>query len=104
MLNDPSSQVDSRPYNGDNARVLGLCTGALAAAAISCSESTLGLVPLAILAIKVAFRVGLHAVDAARRIAPDASNPSWSMIVPGVASAEAAVENFCAETVRLLAF
>ena len=96
------SQVDPRQYGGDNARVLGLCTGALAAAAVSCSQSTLDLIPLAICAIRVAFRTGMHATDAAQRVAPsDTSDRSWSMIVPNLATAEAAVKNFCEQTVRV---
>ena len=95
------SRVDSQHYGTDNARVLGLCTGALAAAAVSCSQSTLELIPLAVCAVRVAFRTGLYATDAAQRVAP--SDRSWSMTVSGLASAEAAVNNFCEQTVRVLA-
>lgn len=102
-LNDLCSQADS-PYRcGDNARVLGLCTGALAAAAVSCSQSTLDLIPLAVCVVIVAFRTGMHATDVAQRVAPsDTSDQSWSMIVPGLLSAEAAVNEFCEQTVSML--
>ncbi|KAI4192426.1 MAG: hypothetical protein LQ346_004317 [Caloplaca aetnensis] len=104
-LNRFHSQVDSRHgYGGDTARVLGLCTGALAAAAVSCSQSTLDLVPLAVCAVKVAFRTGMHATDVAQRLEPSStSSHSWSMIVANSASAEAALNAFSAQSVRLLA-
>ena len=98
-----SSQVDSQHYCSDNARILGLCTGALAAAAVSCSQSTLELIPLAVCAVTVAFRTGMQAIDVAQRIVPsNTSDPSWSMIVAGLASVEAAVKSFCEQTVRTL--
>lgn len=103
-LNISCSQVDHQDYCGDDARILGLCTGALAAAAVSCSRNTLELIPLAVCAIKVAFRTGMHAADVAQRVAPsDASDRSWSMVVGGLAPAEAAVNSFCQQTVRILA-
>lgn len=99
-LNKSCSQVDCQHYGADDARVLGLCTGALAAAAVSCSRSTLELIPLAICAVTVAFRVGKHATDVAHRVASsDTSEQSWSMIVSGLTSGEAAVNNFCEQTV-----
>ena len=103
-LNNLCSQVGPQHYCGDNARILGLCTGALAAAAVSCSRSTLDLIPLAVCAVIAAFRTGMHAADVAQRVAPlGTSDRSWSMIVSGLASAEAAVKSFCEQTVSILA-
>ena len=102
MLIDLRSEVDPRHYSGKDARVLGLCTGALAAAAVSCSRNTLELIPMAVTAVIVAFRTGMHVTDVAQRASPsDGSDRSWSIIVPGMASAEAAVKNFCEQTVRI---
>ena len=99
-LNTSCSQVDPQHFCSDNARVLGLCTGALAAAAVSCSRSTLELIPLAVCAVTVAFKTGVYATEAAQRIAPsDSSDRSWSMIVAGLAAGEAAVNSFCEQTV-----
>ena len=96
------SQADPRHYCGDNARILGLCTGALAAAAVSCSRSTLELIPLAVEAVILAFRTGMHVTDVAQRVEPSgASDRSWSLIVPGVEVGEAAVKGFCEQTVRI---
>lgn len=96
------SQADPRYHCGDNARTLGICTGALAAAAVSCSQSTLDLVPLGVTAVKVAFRTGMHVTDVAQRVAPvDSVSRNWSMIVAGLESTQAAVEEFCGQTVSV---
>ena len=80
--------------------MLGLCTGTLAAAAVACSRSTLDLIPMAVDAVVVAFRIGLHVTDTAERFAPlPASDRTWSIIVSGLAAAEAAVTQFCSQTV-----
>lgn len=54
----------------DHSCCLGLCTGALAAAAVSCSVNTLELLPLAVEAMHVAFRVGMLVDNMARCIEP----------------------------------
>jgi len=83
----------------DNDRILGLCTGALAAAAVSCSRSTLDLISLGVEAVIVAFKTGVHVSDVAQRIEPlQDSDQSWSMVVTGSAAAEA-VEKFCEQSV-----
>lgn len=94
------SQADPWDYTTDNSRILGLCTGALAAAAVGCSRSTLELIPIAVDAVIVAFRTGMYVTDVAQRVeSSDASNQSWSVIVPGLASIEA-VHKFNEQTVR----
>jgi hypothetical protein len=63
--------------------VVGLCTGTLAATAVACSRNVLELLPLAVDAVKVAFRVGLVVSDAVKRIVPSYErDQSWSFIVP----------------------
>ncbi|KAL8639261.1 MAG: hypothetical protein Q9228_003690 [Teloschistes exilis] len=80
--------------NTDNDRILGVCTGALTAAAVSCSRNTLDLVPLGIEALIVAFRTGVHVSAAANRIEPlQDSDQIWSIVVAGPAAAQA-VEAF----------
>ena len=99
-LNNLYSQADPWHYHADNSRMLGVCTGALAAAAVSCSRSVLELVPIAVDAVAVAFRTGMHVIDVAQRIEPsDASDESWSTIIAGLASAEA-VHRLCEQSVR----
>ncbi|KAI5855057.1 ketoacyl-synt-domain-containing protein [Durotheca rogersii] len=95
------SQKNTWDIQASNSRILGICTGALAAAAVSCSRSTIELVAPAVEAVIVAFRTGLHVTDMARRIEPSDSldDKSWSVIVPGAASADA-VSRFC-ETTKL---
>ncbi|KAI0390134.1 hypothetical protein F5Y17DRAFT_462038 [Xylariaceae sp. FL0594] len=72
--------------------VLGICTGALSAAAVGCSRSAVELLPLAVEAVVVAFRTGLCVNRMAQRIEPPRleCNRPWSLVVPGLASAEAA--------------
>ena len=83
----------------DNDRILGLCTGALAAAAASCSRNTLDLIPLGIEAIIIAFKTGLHVSDVAQRIEPPQDfDRSWSMVVTGSAVA-GVVKTFCEQSV-----
>ena len=103
MLKNLRSQADPWPCAADNSRTLGLCTGALAAAAVSCSRSALELIPMAVDTVVVAFRIGMHVADVAQRVEPSGATPagSWSMIVPGLASAEA-VQRFNQQTVRRL--
>ena len=99
-LNDVDSQADPWHYSTDNSRILGLCTGALAAAAVSCSRSALELIPMAIDAVIVAFRTGMRVVDIAQRVEPsDVSDQSWSIIVSGSGSA-GDVFKLCEQTVR----
>ncbi|KAK3307264.1 uncharacterized protein B0T15DRAFT_394431 [Chaetomium strumarium] len=75
----------------NDTRILGLCTGALAAAAVSCSRSTIELVPLAVDAVVVAFRTGLHVAGMAQRLeaAETVEDESWSVVIPGQSSADA---------------
>jgi hypothetical protein len=93
------SQADTWDFNAKNSRALGLCTGALAAAAVGCSRNALELVPIAIDAIVVAFRTGVRVTDMAQRLDSSGSAVSWSFMVPGLASADA-VHRFCEQTVR----
>ncbi|MCJ1436265.1 fusarubin cluster-polyketide synthase [Xylographa pallens] len=93
------SLADPQYPCADNTRLLGLCTGVLAAAAVGCSRSTLELVPMAVEAVLVAFKTGMHVTNVGKRIEPlQDSDHSWSMLVPGSASSEA-VRVFCESSV-----
>ncbi|KAI1456594.1 beta-ketoacyl synthase [Annulohypoxylon moriforme] len=81
-----------------NVKYIGICTGALTAAAVTCSRSSLDLIPKAIETIVVAFRIGMHVTDVAKRITPpDESGKCWSIIIPGSSSSEA-INKFCEGT------
>ena len=59
---------------------------------------------MAVDAVTVAFRTGMHVMDVAQRIEPsEASDQSWSFIIPGTASAEA-VTRLCEESVRTISY
>lgn len=75
--------------------LVGLCTGLLAAAAVSASQSILHLVANALKVVRIAFRIGVKVNDAAQRLstAHDArANQSWSRVVVGVQKETSAVE------------
>ena len=76
-----------RPYpRPDETYVLGLCTGSLAAAAISSCGSLSELLPAAVQTVLVAFRLGLCVVDVRDRLEqPSPGEPqSWSIVFPGL--------------------
>jgi hypothetical protein len=75
--------------------LVGLCTGLLAAAAVSASQSLLGLIPVALKIVRVAFRLGVKVNGAAQRLSTNngsKSKQSWSTLVAGVQKEAAAVE------------
>jgi hypothetical protein len=85
-----SSQAGISSYDAQNTRVVGLCTGAFAAAAVSCSSFTADLIPMAVSSVVAAFRTGLLVTDTARRVDPNQDlNRSWALLVPGQKAAKA---------------
>ncbi|KAL9609770.1 MAG: hypothetical protein Q9167_005482 [Letrouitia subvulpina] len=78
---------------------LGLCTGGLAAAAISSCSTLSELLPAAVETVQVAFRLGLCVVDVRDRIeAPSKDVPQeWSIVVPGLEPqvATLTIDEFC---------
>lgn len=60
--------------------LVGLCTGLLAAVAVSASQSTLDLVDNALNIVRVAFRIGIRVNDAAQRLSTEV-NQRWSRLV-----------------------
>ena len=74
----------SRPYpDSSETSLLGLCTGSLAAAAISTSTTVFELIPAAVEAVLVAFRTGLRSIEIRNSIEECSQQPSpvWSVIV-----------------------
>nr|ALQ32772.1 putative polyketide synthase [Fusarium babinda] len=89
------SQAGISSYDAQNTRVVGLCTGAFAAAAVSCSSFTADLIPMAVSSVVAAFRTGLLVTDTAKRVDPSQDlNQSWALLVPGQ-KASAALQEFC---------
>lgn len=73
----------------------GLCTGLLAATAISASQSLVDIVPFALKTVQVAFRIGAKVFKATQRLSTsgDGNAPrSWSTLVIGVQKEAAAHE------------
>jgi hypothetical protein len=93
------------PYPSPNGVcILGLCTGTLAAAAISCCRTVSELLPVAIETVLVAFRTGICTLDVRNRIEPSTESClSWSIAVGGSSAAQvaAALKEFRRDNVRI---
>ncbi|KAL9100800.1 MAG: hypothetical protein Q9163_003866 [Psora crenata] len=78
-------------------RIVGSCTGLLAAAAVGSAQSLVDLLPIALQAVRIAFRLGVVVADARDEIewAPIKS-PSWSATLSGlqVANVEDILKKF----------
>lgn len=90
-----------------NTVLVGLCTGLLAATAVSASHSVLDLVANALRIVRVAFRIGVKVNGAAQRLSIAHNvqvNQSWSKLVVGVQkeASIAEVEQFNERKVRKL--
>ena len=86
----------SRP----DARLAGLCTGLIAASAIASADSLTALIPLAVEAVRIAFRTGAHVGRVAQQLECDTGRRSWSTIVGADAKAvDTALSEFHEENV-----
>lgn len=64
--------------------MIGMCTGLLTAAATSCCQSLSELLPVAVQAVLVAFRTGLHTMEVSTRVEkPVGLSKVWSVMIPG---------------------
>ncbi|KAI0441953.1 polyketide synthase for naphthopyrone YWA1 [Xylaria telfairii] len=84
------------PSDGSN-MVIGMCTGQLAASAVASASGIGELVHLAIEAVVIAFRTGLHVTRVRDLMGDDISeNRSWSFIVPKLSLelAESRIEQY----------
>ncbi|KAF4975324.1 hypothetical protein FZEAL_7857 [Fusarium zealandicum] len=89
----------------ENSRIVGLCVGSLAAAAVSCSRSMSDLVVAGVDAVRVALRLGLRVLRTAALFDSTSNGPTtssaWSIIIPDSAlpkgSAEATLTKFTSE-------
>ena len=82
---------------------MGLCTGALAAAAVASATSLTNLLPVAVRSAVVAFRTGLCAAETARSISIDCEDfkQDWSFLCVGldVNTVKEGIEAFAASEV-----
>ena len=84
--------IRGRDSMGLQSCVVGLSTGLLAAAVVALSPTIPALMPLAVEAVLIAFRLGLQVKTTASNIElPPAHNgdSSWSYVVPGKTQPEA---------------
>ena len=76
---------------------IGMCTGLLAATAVSTFSSPVTFIPLAVETVRIAFRVGLQVDSMADQLRTRGTDKeAWSVIVAGVteADAKATIEDF----------
>ena len=78
-----------------DARIVGLCTGLLAASAVASVDSLTALIPLAIESVRLAFRAGALVGRIGLQIQGEGQTPSWSTIVAAdEKSAQSALDAF----------
>ena len=86
-------------------RILGSCTGLLAGVVASSSQRLSDLIDLGVLAVRIAFRIGVLVATLRDRLQPDLTGPeSWSRVVTGFGkeSMVGALDKFHAETVSII--
>lgn len=87
-------------FSRPDAKIVGLCTGLIAASAVASADSLTALVPLAVEAVRVAFRTGAHVGRVAQQVECETGRKSWSTIVAAdVKAVEAALSEFHEENV-----
>lgn len=77
--------------------IIGLCTGLLAATAVSAFSSASSFVPLAVETVRIAFRIGVQIDSVADQLRTRGEgSESWSIIVSGITDtvAKQALESF----------
>ena len=78
----PRGYLRASSSNLPSPQLLGACTGLIAASAIASADSLTTLLPLAIEAVRVAFRIGSYVGDVAERLGgPHDVLENWSTIV-----------------------
>lgn len=95
-----SQQASNGAYpSASNSVAAGLCTGSLAAAAITSCQSLADLLPVAVQTVRVAFRAGLCVYRAAIAIEP--SDDPWSLVIASNSPEDIAtrVQSFCESNV-----
>lgn len=84
--------IRGRDSMGLESCVVGLSTGLLAAAVVALSPTIPALMPLAVEAVLIAFRLGLHVKTTASNIETSPAHDddsSWSHVIPGMTQPEA---------------
>lgn len=91
---------ESRPFgfvDPSNTRIVGLCTGMLAAGVIASSNTVADFMPLAIEAVRIAYRTGVQVSHISQTLVKDSTvGASWSSVVAGISEkgANQALDSF----------
>ncbi|CAK3990765.1 polyketide synthase [Lecanosticta acicola] len=85
-----------RPYpSSSDVRTAGVCTGVLAAVAVSFAQSVESLVPLAVETVLVSFRTGMRAHEIRSRVLKGETEPCSWLVMASQATVEKAIAQFC---------
>lgn len=107
ILGSQYGQVGRSYPDQSDTYLLGLCTGALPAAAIGCSKTLSELLPAAVQTVAVAFRLGLFVMRFRDGIEKSSEKASvWSVLFPGfsVEKAKQELEDFIKVNVSRLRY
>ena len=75
--------------SSSNGAIIGLCTGLLPSAAVSCSKTVGELLPVAVETVVLALRLGLCVLSVQKLVdAGNSTSPSWSALVSGISETE----------------
>lgn len=94
-----SSDNDS---NATKTSIIGLSSGLIAAAAASCLSPGSPCIPIALEAVRIAFKLGLYVSEVASRLEPAAEDSrGWSVVLPELSASEvqSVLDHFQTETV-----
>lgn len=90
--------------SGDEACIIGLCTGQLASAAVSSSKTVGELIPVGVETVVLALRLGMCVLKVQELIEPSKTGTSsWSVLVSGMREpeAQALIQKFAKQNVSI---
>jgi hypothetical protein len=87
-INRYSENKPRENYDKNEFRVVGACTGLLAASAVASCDDLPSFVPLAIETVRISFHVGLLVASRAREISRQPTHTSWSTIISAISVEE----------------
>lgn len=89
MLNSYYGDLGHAYPQSDENSIIGLCTGQLAAAAVSSSKTVGELIPVGVETVVLALRLGSCVLRVQELVEPSKQASSWSVLVSGIRENEA---------------
>lgn len=102
LLNSHYGDLGHAYPRGNENFIVGLCTGQLAAAAVSSSRTVGELIPVGVETVVLALRLGTCVLKVQELVEPSKSASSWSVLVSGMRENEAQdlIQQFAKKNVR----